>query len=222
MNESDILLNYIYKFSDSNFTNDDVATLSLSGSFIISSDVINEDIHFLANDSAKSIAYRLINSNLSDIYAKGAKPSFVLLNLSFTSGLNKDWYDEFFAEITKQKNKHNFQIIGGDTTKSISNSFSITIFAHQNANNPKRENAQVNDDLYITNEIGGSFLGLNSISLKQSDFSDFPKSTSMFSDLIKHFANSSTDTSDGLYAALENIREASNTGYEIDFKKLPF
>jgi thiamine-monophosphate kinase len=225
MNESDILLNYINKFSDSNFTNDDVAALTLSGSFIISSDVINEDIHFLASDSARSIAYRLINANLSDIYAKGAKPRFVILNLSFISGLNKDWYDEFFAEIIKQKNKHNFQIIGGDTAKSRSNSFSITIFAHQSSNNPKRENALANDDLYITNEIGGSFLGLNSISLRQSDFTDFyhfPKSTYMFSELIQNFANSSTDTSDGLYAALENIAEASNTSYEIDFKKLPF
>jgi len=199
--------------------------LSLSGDFIISSDVINENIHFLSNDPAESIAYRLINANLSDIYAKGAKPSFIILNLSFSSGQTKGWYDEFFAEIIKQKNKHEFQIIGGDTSKSISNSFSVTIFAHKNSNHPKRENAQINDDLYITNEIGGSYLGLKSTSLKKSDFRDFyhfPKSTSMFRELIKTFANSSTDTSDGLYAALENIAEASNTNYEIDFKKLPF
>jgi thiamine-monophosphate kinase len=226
MNESDILSNYINKFSDSNFTSDDVAEVSLSGDFIVSTDTINENIHFFPSDPAKSIAYRLINSNLSDIYAKGSDPIFITLNLSFRPGIEKLWLDEFFGEIMKLKSQHKFKIIGGDTCKFSKNSFSVTIFANKSKNFPKRSNAKVGDDLYITNIIGGSFLGYKSlksgINSKFLDNYHFPLSTRDFAKLIKTFANSSTDTSDGLYSALENISEASENYYKIDFKKIPF
>ncbi|MBT4921943.1 MAG: thiamine-phosphate kinase [Rickettsiales bacterium] len=227
MNEDYIISHYITELLEENSVNDDVALVTLKkADYIITSDAINENIHFFASDPAKSIAYRLIMVNLSDIFAKGAHPLYLMLNLGFKSGLDKDWYEEFFDEIKHLKSSYNFKIIGGDTTLSTKNSFSATVIAESYSNMPKRSNAKLGDELYITNVIGGSFLGCDAI--KQSYMSKFinnyhyPKPTDTCIPLIKQYANGSTDSSDGLYSALENISTASNLGYEIDFLKIPF
>ncbi|MBT4989563.1 MAG: thiamine-monophosphate kinase, partial [Rickettsiales bacterium] len=187
---------------------------------------INEDIHFFASDSAKSIAYRLIIVNLSDVFAKGLKPLFITLNLSFKSGLGKNWYDEFFEEISLLKDRFNFKIIGGDTCLSIKNSLSATVIAESYPNFPKRSRSVLGDDLYVTNLVGCSFLGYNSIkNSRESKFVHnyhYPKPTFDFIPIIKKCANGSTDTSDGLFTSLENISIASNLGFEIDFETIPF
>ena len=84
MDESFIIKNYIDKLLDEQTSDDDCCILNGSNSnYIITSDTLNEDIHFLDKDPAKSISYRLLNASLSDIFAKGSTPLYLILNLSF-------------------------------------------------------------------------------------------------------------------------------------------
>ena len=66
----------------------------------------------------------------------------------------------FFSEIISQKTKYNFKVIGGDTCLGKIISFSATIIAKSYKNYPKRSNITENNDIFVTNNIGSSYLVL--------------------------------------------------------------
>lgn len=61
---------------------DDIATL---GGLTITTDTIVEGVHFLSDDPAADVAWKLVAVNLSDLAAKGAVPEGVLLNYPLRS-----------------------------------------------------------------------------------------------------------------------------------------
>ena len=54
---------------------DDVATLSTPGLMIATMDALVEGVHFLDADPLDTVGQKLVRVNVSDIYAKGAKPA---------------------------------------------------------------------------------------------------------------------------------------------------
>jgi thiamine-monophosphate kinase len=129
-----------------------------------------------------------------------------------------------------EQNKYKISLCGGDTTFSNQLSFSITSIGYSK-NIVYRNKAKINDDIYVTGNLGDSFVGLkilqNKIKVTKKLKSYFIKKyfepdiqIKLTNKLLK-FANSSIDISDGLLDDLEKMINNQKLSYEIWEEKVP-
>ncbi len=129
-----------------------------------------------------------------------------------------------------EQNKYKISLCGGDTTFSNQLSFSITSIGYSK-NIIYRNKAKINDDIYVTGNLGDSFVGLkvlqNKIKVTKKLKSYFIKKyfepdiqIKLTNELLK-FANSSIDISDGLVDDLEKMINNQKLSYEIWQEKVP-
>ena len=135
------------------------------------------------------------------------------------SGNKKTFTKNNLYKISKslksEQNKFNIDLCGGDTTFSNKLSFTITSLGYSNKI-IYRNKAKSNDDIYVTGNLGDSYLGLkvlsNKAKVKNKDklfFVDKYYKPELPLNLTKHllkFANSSIDISDGLIDDLSKIQ----------------
>ncbi|MEL0015700.1 MAG: AIR synthase related protein, partial [Rhodospirillales bacterium] len=86
---------------------DDAAIYNLppGKQLILTTDAIVEGVHFLPNERAGVIAQRLLRTNISDLAAKGARPSGYLLTLALPDARNEDWVSEFAEGLRLDQDK---------------------------------------------------------------------------------------------------------------------
>ena len=146
-----------------NFEND-ASYLNLPNSkykFTVTTDTILENVDFFKNDSPKSIAQKITTVNLSDLFAMGAVPFSYTLNLSLPSYINHEWLNIFSNHLKKIQKQYNFYLLGGDLSKSNSLVISSTFFGTIDKKINKFQNKiNLNDDIFITGNIGSSKIGL--------------------------------------------------------------
>jgi len=88
-----------------------------------------EDVHFTLNDGAFNIGGKLLNSNLSDLAAAGAKPLYYLLGFSKNKNIDEEFIKEFCRGLKETAKKYNIALIGGDSVAAGDKLFfSLTIF----------------------------------------------------------------------------------------------
>ncbi len=128
------------------------------------------------------------------------------------------------------RKKYKIFLCGGDTTFSNKLSFSITSIGYSK-NIIYRNKAKLNDDIYVTGNLGNSYIGLqilkNKIKLDKKNRNYFIKEyyqpnipITLTKKLLK-FASSSIDISDGLIADLEKMINKQNYSYQIKEDKIP-
>ena len=119
---------------------------------------------------------------------------------------------------------------GGDTVFSNKLSFTITSIGFAN-NIIYRNKAKINDDIYVSGDLGDSYLGLlvlkNKIKLNHLLSKYFtnkyfmPNLQLKLTAHIKKFANTSIDISDGLLADLDKMINAQKLSYKLYLKEIP-
>jgi len=97
--------------------------------------------------------------------------------------------------------------------------------------NVKRNKARLNDDIYVTGNIGDSFIGLKIIKnkiniiskLKSYFISQFysPNLPYKIYKQINKYANTSMDISDGLISDMRKLISKQRLSFEIDVNKIP-
>lgn len=201
---------------------DDICEIScLKGEkFVVSKDLIAENIHFCFKEGGARIAEKLMVANISDIVAKGAKPKFFMLGFCKNSLVDAKFCDEFFGQIAKIQDEFDLILLGGDTIKSNSNLIlSLTIFGILDERiSTSRQNAKDGDLIFHTGIIGDSFLEFEKISQKSKDYeiTKLKKLSEFMQELTRrNLINSSCDISDGIFNDLRNICQASNLDAEI-------
>ncbi len=205
---------------------------------VVSKDLFVENVHFLASDNPKDIASRLILSNISDIASCGALPRYYMLGLPKRSDLMGGFYDEFCSELAKIQEEYKISLIGGDTVAAKNDLFfSVTIFGEAKSGNFLRRNAAKPEDLiFVTEDLGGSFLGLQdklgNDKLSILDESELkyakechnrPKIPILFASalLCEGISSCAIDISDGLVADLNHICQESKVGANLYLDKIP-
>ena len=181
----------------------------------ITTDNISEDIDFFSDDDPKSIAQKITTVNLSDIFAMGAFPHSYLLNLLLPTYINENWLNSFSNHLKKIQSKYGFYLMGGDLSKSNKLVISSTFFGYINKNLQIFQNKfNLNDDIWITGNIGESKIGLEI--LKKNISADtitkkyfikkylYPKPCNLGSLITSHI-NSMKDISDGLIGDLTDM-----------------
>ena len=234
--EKKIINNYLNKLNFDkigtfNFKNDAAYIKTLKNKkIVITSDSITEKIDFFKFDSSKSIANKIITVNLSDLSAMGANPFAYCLNLFLPDYIDNKWLSVFSNELFRLQKKYNFYLLGGDISKSNELSISATFFGNVKKNKViKQSILGINKDIWVTGNIGDSFIGLNLINnkIKLDDkrvkkyFINkyyFPKH-SLIGPKISNFVDSMKDISDGLIGDLNKM--IIKNGAVIDVNQIP-
>ena len=142
---------------------DDCAVLPMGDeALVFTSDMLNEDIHFLTDKStAYQIGYKSLMVNISDVAAMGAKPVATLLSLA----LPEEWSKSFMEGYYEASKKCGVKLVGGDTTKSESGvCISVTAIGRASkANIKRRSKAKTGDVVMVTGELGASAAGLRDV-----------------------------------------------------------
>ena len=119
---------------------------------------------------------------------------------------------------------------GGDTVFSNKLSFTITSIGFAN-NIIYRNKAKINDDIYVSGNLGDSYLGLlvlkNKLKLNHRLTKYFinqyfmPNIQLKLAEQIKKFANTSIDISDGLLADIDKMINNQKFSYKLFLKDIP-
>jgi thiamine-monophosphate kinase len=119
---------------------------------------------------------------------------------------------------------------GGDTVFSKKLSFTITSIGFSN-NIIYRNRVKIYDDIYVSGNLGDSFLGLLVLQKKvklnkflSKYFTNqyfMPNIQLKLADHIKKFANTSIDISDGLLADMTKLINSQKLSYQLNLKKVP-
>jgi len=221
--ESEIIEKYLKKLNfdkkeSFGFKNDSAYLNSFQNKkIIITNDSIIENVDFFKNDSAQSIAHKIVTSNLSDLSAMGVKPYSYTLNLCIPNYITVDWIENFSNHLFKLQKKYNFFLLGGDLSKSKQLMVSSTFFGHTKYKNIiLRDHVKMDDDIWVTGNLGESYVGLKILKNKISNNLDnkiknyflkkyyFPKPC-MIGYKIAKYCNSGIDISDGFINDLKKI-----------------
>ena len=234
MHEFELIKEYFSKLTKSNKSalnlNDDVFFDKKKG-LVISIDTYNEGTHFLNFKNPDLVIKKVIRSSISDLICKGVQPKFYFIS---GSGNKRSFSKNNLLKISKslinEQRKFNISLCGGDTTFSNKLSFSITSVGYSK-NIVYRNQTQLNDDIYVTGNLGDSFIGLQILKKKISfkkKINDYfiskyyqPNIQITLSKKLLNFANSSIDISDGLIADLEKIMSNQKYSYRLNESKIP-
>jgi len=234
MDEFELIKNYFQYNSNNNpgakMLNDDVF-FDKKNKLVVSVDTYNEGIHFPNFKHPNLVIKKILRSSISDLICKGVKPEYYFIS---GSGNKKQFTKKKLKMISKslnqEQNKYNLKLSGGDTTNSNKISFSITSIGFSK-NIVERNKARLNDDIYVTGNIGDSFVGLKVIKknikinpkLKKYFINQFycPNLPYKIYKKIHKFANTSMDISDGLFSDMSKLINMQKLSFEIDANKIP-
>lgn len=198
---------------------DDAAVL---GDLVFTHDMIVEGVHFLPDDPAEDVAWKLVAVNLSDLAAKGAEPVGCLLG--YTLG-PADWNARFIAGLREVLDAYALPLLGGDTVKANGpRSFGLTAMG-RSAHAPSRTGALADDALYMTGTIGRAGIGL--ALLKAGEIGPEieayrrPRPRLAEGRALAPIVHAMMDVSDGLLIDALRMAEASGVAVEIDLDAVP-
>ena len=234
MHEFELINKYFSKLSSSNKSslnlNDDVF-FDKSKKLVISVDTYVEGVHFINFQNPDLVIKKIIRSSISDLICKGVKPKYYFIS---GSGNKKTFTKRNLEMISKslhqEQKKFSINLCGGDTTFSKKLSFSITSVGFSDKI-VFRNKAKLNDDIYVTGNIGDSFIGLKVLQKKihlDQNLSRYfinkyfhPNLHINITKKLLSIANTSIDLSDGLIADLEKLINNQKLSYELYLNDIP-
>jgi thiamine-monophosphate kinase len=206
------------------------------GGVVVTKDLIVEGVHFRTKDPLDLVAKKALRVNLSDLAAKGAKPTGYFLGCVWPAGVKEDAIAAFARGLSEDQELFRLSLFGGDTTahaqKGAPLTISVTLLgAPGSAGLIRRSGASPGDDLYVTGCIGDAGLGLRALegAVKPSAASKkflieryrLPLPRLALGGALCGLASAAIDVSDGLLADAGHIAETSSVALEIAAEKIP-
>jgi thiamine-monophosphate kinase len=227
---------------------DDAAVIqSFAGeSKLFSSDMLVEGVHFnLAYVPLKSLGFKAISVNVSDIVAMNGIPEQVTISLGISSKFPVEALKELYKGVYAACEYYGVDLVGGDTTSSYSGLIiSVSILGTVNSDKViYRNGAKENDLLVVTGDLGSSYLGLQILEREKGVFNASPEIQPKLEgyeelikkqlqpiarqDIIDFFREvdftptSMIDISDGLASEIMHMSKSSACSISVYSDKLP-
>jgi len=214
---------------------DDAAVLDVgAGQIVLTHDMLVEGVHYLANDPAESVAWKLVAVNMSDLAAKGARPLGVILGFALTQ--DSDWERAFTTGLQKALAHFGVPLLGGDTVsmpQGAPRTLGITAFGQAPSTGaPSRTGARPGDMLFISGPVGDAGAGL-ALLQGRLDMDDKreraalvaayrkPQPNLALGQAIAAYAHAVSDISDGLLIDAQRMAKASGCALHIDMEHVP-
>ena len=148
---------------------DDCAVLRYSNNpedskrVLVTTDMLMEGIHFdLTYTPLKHLGYKAAMVNFSDVYAMNGTPRQLLVSLAVGRRIQVEHLDELYAGIRLACERHGVDLIGGDTTSSLTGiALSLTCIGEAEANDVvTRDGAHDTDLVCVSGNLGAAYMGL--------------------------------------------------------------
>jgi thiamine-monophosphate kinase len=198
---------------------------------VITSDALVDGVHFLGERmSGRSIGYRAMAANLSDIAAMGARPVLATVALGVPPRAQETQLLDLYTGMLEIARRHGVRIAGGDIVRAGALMLAITVVGEVRRTHLRRRDAgRPGDIIAVTGPLGGSHAGLQL--LRHHDLSvptwsrerglrAFERPEPRVSEGRRLAASSHVhammDCSDGLWTDLSRMARASGCGALIE------
>jgi len=210
---------------------DDAAVLSTPADkqLVVSIDTLISGVHFPTQTSAADIAWKALAVNLSDLAAMGAEPVWFTLALSLPE-VDHDWLAAFSESLAKISSAYHIPLVGGDTTRGAL-SITIQVAGQVQADRALlRSGARPGDQVFVSGNIGDAALGLHALQQQFERTEDItyllerlnrPQPRVEAGQRLTDVASACIDISDGLFADLLHILNASGVGARLQLDHIP-
>lgn len=202
------LVKYIIANSK-DITPDDTAITEFNSTNLISTcDMLIQSRHFPDNMSYFDMGFKVVTVNVSDLAAMGANPLGFLLSIAIPKDLELDSFKEILDGVLDACDYYSIPLIGGDTNEASEIIISGTAFGC--CDKPLMKDTYNEGDLIaITGDIGLAALGFkldvpDNVYVKKALK---PKARLNEGIILKDFATSATDITDGLASELYEIKK---------------
>ena len=143
---------------------DDAAVLDFGKKkALVTTDILLEGIHFdLTYMPLRHLGYKAAMVNFSDICAMNGTPTQLLITIGVSKRFALEQIEEIYAGIYMACEQYNVDVVGGDTTSSLTGlTLSITCLGEADENKiVYRSGAKVNDLVCVTGDLGAAYMGL--------------------------------------------------------------
>jgi len=225
---------------------DDCALIKTKNeNLLVNTDSLVENVHF--NDITicpKDLGWKAVVCNISDLLSSGSKKTLgITISLVLPPRTEWIWVEELYKGINKALKEYGGMILGGDCSKGDEKIISITAFGIQGELELRRNACKPGEIILTTGILGLSKLGFL-IQNKINFHNKFSLNERLLSKSIEHFCRPKvypnflnnllktrsnkkimrigcTDSSDGLFQALEDLAIASNCKAIINYEKIP-
>jgi thiamine-monophosphate kinase len=226
---------------------DDAAVLNYSNKqTLVTTDLLLEGVHFdLVYTPLKHLGYKAAAVNFSDIYAMNGKPTQITVSIGVSSRFMIEDLDEIYAGIKLACEEHGVDLIGGDTSASLTG-LCISITCLGEAEKRKivyRSGAKANDLICVSGNLGAAYMGLQLLEREKAIYGNAENAQPDFTgkeyilqrqlrpdarkDIIDEMQEKGIlpttmiDISDGLSSDIMHICTQSKVGCRIYEDKLP-
>lgn len=213
---------------------------------LVTTDMLMEGVHFdLVYTPLKHLGYKAAIVNFSDIYAMNGTPKQITVSIAVSKRFCIEDLEQFYEGLKLACQIHRVDIIGGDTTSSVTGlAISITCVGVANKNQiVYRNGAKETDIICVSGDLGAAYMGLQLLEREKAVFEgekeinpDFTGKEYLLErqlkpearkDIIDALAKEGIrptammDISDGLSSELMHICSQSNTGCRVYEERIP-
>ena len=200
---------------------------------LITTDTLNEGVHFPAGTPARSVGYRALAVSLSDLAAMAARPLWAVVTLSVPAA-DEGWLGGFADGLYSLANRHGVRVVGGDFVRGP---LSITVTAHGSAPQGaalRRDGAGAGDGIWVSGFLGDAAAGLDVLKQRleapgANESSEeallrrfcYPQPRIELGIRLRGIASACMDLSDGLMTDLPRLLRCSGLQGRVETGNLP-
>jgi thiamine-monophosphate kinase len=205
---------------------------------VLTVDGIVAGVHFFSDDPPDTVAKKALRVNLSDLFAKGARPLGFLLTLALPQHVGDAWLKSFARGLASDAERFGCPLLGGDTVRTPGPvTISIAAFgAVPRGKMVRRSGAKVGDRVLVTGTIGDAALGVllradaklgQQWDLNRREYQHLirrylvPEPRNSIADVVRAHASAAMDVSDGLAGDLAKLCKASDVTAEVEIARVP-
>ena len=240
------LIRRLGEFMPKNQVLDDCACLEIKNkNLLVNTDALVEDVHFSESTISQiDLGWKAVVSNISDLISSGSKNVLgITISLTLPAKTEWIWIEKLYIGINQALAEYGGVIIGGDCTFGKEKVISITALGEQGELQLRRNACKPGEIILTTGIHGLSKLGLMLKSNNNFDC-DVSLSQRLINQSIEHFCRPKlhpdflkklletcsdkkftelgcTDSSDGLFQAIEDLSFASKCKAIINYEKIP-
>ena len=140
---------------------------------LITNDLLMEGIHFdLTYVPLKHLGYKAAMVNFSDIYAMNGYPKQMIVSIGLSKRFCVEDLEDFYDGLRIACNAHGVDIVGGDTTSSVTGlTISITCIGEADKNTIiYRNGAKETDLICVSGDLGAAYMGLQLLEREKAVF----------------------------------------------------